>query len=61
MNTPALSAASTISLTFAERRKLRPLQRRYQRHRDLFSRQELARLEFMRWLCQTGRLVVTGG
>ena len=36
---------------------LRALRTRYGQHRDLFSAGELARLRFLRWLYQTGRLV----
>lgn len=32
------------------------LRARYQQDHDLFSRQELARLRFVRWLYQTGRV-----
>jgi hypothetical protein len=36
---------------------LEELRRRYQEDRDLFSTQEGARLRFLRWLVQMGRLV----
>jgi hypothetical protein len=32
------------------------LRARYQRHGDLLGAREIARLHFVRWLCQTGRL-----
>jgi hypothetical protein len=42
--------------TPAQRRALRALRRTYQQHGDLFNGAELARLRFLRWLCQTERL-----
>ena len=58
MSTP--TGTTTISATtFSahEKRDLYALRRRYRRDRDLFSAQEVARLQFLRWLSQTGRLV----
>ena len=52
--TPA--PASTASFTPTQRRVLRQLRTRYQHDADLFSQQELARLTFLRWLYQTGRV-----
>jgi hypothetical protein len=42
--------------TRAQRRALRALRRAYQQHGDLFTGAEVARLRFLRWLCQTERL-----
>ena len=36
---------------------LRVLRQRYQQDRDFFTAPERARLRFLRWLCQTARLV----
>lgn len=44
------------SLTPAERRALRGLQNRYRRDHDMFSPAELARLQFLSWLYDSGRL-----
>jgi len=41
---------------WTEQLALNRLRVRYERDRDLFSRQELARLAFVRWLYHTGRL-----
>jgi hypothetical protein len=44
--------------TRTQRRALCALRRAYQQqHGDLFNGAELARLRFLRWLCQTERLV----
>lgn len=45
-----------VPFTPAEQHALRSLRARYQQDRDLFSPSELARLRFLRWLVQTGRL-----
>lgn len=42
--------------TAAEREALRTLRLRYQQDHDLFSTGERARLDFVRWLRQTGRI-----
>ena len=42
--------------TPAQRAALRQLRARYRAGRDLFTAPELARLRFLRWLFQTGRL-----
>jgi hypothetical protein len=42
---------------WTEQLALSRLHVRYERDRDLFSRRELARLSFVRWLYQTGRLL----
>jgi hypothetical protein len=47
----------TPVFTPAQQRALHLLQRRYQEDRDFFTRRELARLRFLRWLYQQGRLV----
>jgi hypothetical protein len=40
-----------------ELRTLRDLRARYQQDRDLFTPREAARLHFIRWLVQSGRLL----
>ena len=45
------------AFTPAQWQALHALHTRYQQDRDLFSNRELARLRFVRWLYQTGRLV----
>lgn len=45
-----------VLFTPAEQRALRTLRARYQQDRDLFSPSEFARLRFLRWLIQSGRL-----
>ncbi len=56
MSTAAPTTKQTGTFSRAERRALRALRARYLQDRDLFSSYELARLHFMRWLYQTGRL-----
>ena len=46
----------SVPFTQGEQRALRTLRARYQQDHDLFSPPELARLRFLRWLVQTGRL-----
>lgn len=48
---------STPTFTPAQQRALHILQRCYQEDRDFFTRRELARLRFLRWLYHQGRLV----
>ena len=55
MQTPR--TLSTLVFTAAQQRALHLLQRRYQEDRDFFTRREVARLRFLRWLVQTGHLV----
>jgi len=53
------STTSTTPLpqaTPAQQPALYRLRERYQQDHDLFTRQELARLAFVRWLYQAGRL-----
>jgi hypothetical protein len=45
------------AFTPAQWQALHAVHTRYQQDRDLFSNRELARLRFVRWLYQTGRLV----
>ena len=52
---------SASTFTQAERNALRALRVRYKQDHGLFSESELARLGFLRWLCQTGRLENTSG
>jgi hypothetical protein len=53
---PAPAPASTPDFTSREWRDLVTLRQRYQQDHDLFSPQELARLRFLRWLHETGKL-----
>lgn len=48
--------ASTATFTRAEWLDLCALRNRYQQDHDLFSKPEQARLRFLRWLYQNGRL-----
>jgi len=57
MNTDTQRATLTPEFTAYTWHLLRGLRTRYQRDRDLFSSRECARLEFLRWLYRTGRLV----
>jgi hypothetical protein len=52
----AASAASEACFTDQELARLSALRRRFQQDQDLFSERELARLRFLRWMCETGRL-----
>ena len=47
---------ATTTFTADQRRALRALRERYRQGRDLFSDHEMARLRFLRWLYQGGRL-----
>ena len=49
-------SGAAVSFTGEEWRTLRSLRRRYQQDHDLFSATERARLDFVRWLYQSGRL-----
>ncbi len=53
----ALPTVVTPPFTEAQWRTLRRLRAHYRQGRDLFNARELARLRFVRWLCQTGHLV----
>ena len=53
--TPSIPPAAPV-FTRAERATLCQLRARYRAGRDLFDVHELARLRFIRWLYQTGRL-----
>ena len=57
MTTRTTSTAIVPTFTPAERRMLRALRTRYRQDRDLFGERVRARLRFLRWLYQTGRLV----
>jgi hypothetical protein len=52
--------ASTVlpetAFTTAQLRSLAAFRNRYQEDRGMFTTRELARLRFLRWLTQTGRL-----
>ena len=50
------TASAALAFTRTERASLRALRARYRAGRDLFDRQEMARLRFVRWLYQTGRI-----
>ena len=54
--TPSTPPAAQ-AFTRTERTTRRALRARYRAGRDLFDRQELARLRFVRWLYRTGRLL----
>ena len=56
MAAQTMPRTETIAFTHQEWRALRRLRREYQQDRDLFSEPERARLRFMRWLYQAGRL-----
>ena len=56
MTTQTAATAIVPTFTLAERRMLRALRTRYRQDHDLFSKCEHARLSFIRWLYQTGRL-----
>ena len=45
------------AFTARELRTLRALRARYHKDRDLFTPREAARLHFIRWLVQSGRLI----
>jgi hypothetical protein len=44
------------TFTRSEMKALRRLRSTYRRERQLFAKQEQARLDFLRWLHRTGRL-----
>ena len=50
------SPSPMAPFTRAEQRALRALRARFERNRDIFDSDELARLRFLRWLYRTGRL-----
>ena len=56
MTAPQTSTTPIPQATPAQQRALCRLRERYQTDHDLFTRQELARLAFVRWLVQTGRV-----
>lgn len=53
---PSISGFSPAEWFAIER-----LYTRYQQGADIWTERELARLRFMRWLVQTGRLALDGG
>jgi hypothetical protein len=62
--TPQMSPpapASLTTFTLDELRVLRTLRTRYRQDADLFSRKEVARLCFLRWLYCTGAVATTAG
>jgi hypothetical protein len=54
--TTPIAPIPASTFTEAEWQTLRALQMRYQQDHDHFSERERARLQFVRWLYQTGRL-----
>jgi hypothetical protein len=52
----AQAAAAQVSFTDQELGHLVALRQRYQQDQDLFSEAEMARLQFLRWMRETGRL-----
>lgn len=54
---PLTQPVLTTEWTAGEERTLRYLRARYRRDHDLFSARECARLCFLRWLVNTGRLI----
>lgn len=52
--------AYTFEYTEAEQRAFEELRMRYQQGHDLWNPNELAHLQFVRWLVQSGRLTVDG-
>ncbi len=53
---PSVPPAAPV-FTPTQRAALRQLRARYRAGGDLFTAPELARMRFLRWLIQTGRLV----
>lgn len=60
MIAPSTSTTSPPIDTSAEQETLSRHRDRYQQGHDLFTGQELARLRFVRWLYETGRLLSWG-
>jgi hypothetical protein len=56
MTTQTLTSDMTSMFTAAHRQALHALRDHYQQERDLLSNRELARLRFLRWLHDHGRL-----
>jgi hypothetical protein len=56
MTTPTTSITPIREDADATQQVLCRLRERYRQHHDLFTRQELARLSFVRWLHRTGRV-----
>ncbi len=57
-DTDAPAPAPTYNFTLSEWAELYALRERYEQSRDLFSVREQERLRFIRWLYETGRLVL---
>jgi hypothetical protein len=53
---PAATSVVSTPFTSVEAQALRALRDRFQRSRDQFAGRELARLRFLRWLYETGRV-----
>jgi hypothetical protein len=51
-----VTPSTAPAFTPTQRATLRALRARYRASRDVFDSKELARLRFVRWLYQTGRL-----
>jgi hypothetical protein len=58
MTTPVTTSTPIPAYPVAMRQAFVRLRERYQKDHGLFTRQELARLAFVRWLYQTGRLLL---
>jgi hypothetical protein len=52
----AQATAASVCFTVQEMNRLQSLRERYQQDHDLFSEPEMARLRFLRWMRETGRL-----
>lgn len=57
---PVTSNQENSAFTGPQQRALSILRLRYQQDHDLFADPELARLRFLRWLHQSGRLAPDG-
>ena len=55
-NTAPSPETEVVTLTATERRALRTIRARHSETRDLFSTEELARLQFVKWMAREGRL-----
>jgi hypothetical protein len=55
-NNAAAAAVPTVVFTNYERARLDALRARYQGNQDMFTGREMARLRFLRWLVQNGRI-----
>ena len=51
------AAIADTAFTVEQARALEAMRSRFREHHDLFTRRELARLRFLRWLVRTARVV----